>query len=160
MPGSNRGSPCRIMRRHLALLLGLDANPMFRYDKRAACLARHMASGAACDPIHRAQTRMIRYGRAMASQTALFGPGDQHRTGGIPMRVVTVCAGHLTRALTPALAVFQRRHLVGNQRVVWHGVFDDAGARMALRAWPHPLGNRQLVRVQYAEVSRAGAERG
>ncbi len=159
MPGSNRRSPCRIMRRHFDLLPGVDANPVIRHDKRAAYLVRHMTPDAASDPIHRAQTRMIRYFRAMTSQTRCFGSGDEHRSGRIPMRVVTICARNLTRALTPALSIFQCHHLGGNERIVRHSVFDEDDARMTLRAWPHLVGNRQFVRVQYAEVSRVSAER-
>src|ERR1700691_114251 len=160
MLGGNRSSPCRIMRSHFGLLLGLDANPVFRDDKRAARLVRHMASHATCDSIYRAQTRVLRYGRAMASQARFFGPGDQHTTRRVLVRVVTVCTRDLTPTLAPALAVFQRRHLIGNERVVGHGVLNDTGSRVTLRAWPHPLGNGQLARVQYAEVSRVAADRG
>jgi hypothetical protein len=95
----------------------------------------------------------------MASQARFFGPGDQHGARRILMRVVTVYARDLTRALTPALAVFQRRHLIGNQRVVRHGIFDDTGARVTLPAWLHPLGNGQLDRVPHREVWRVGGER-
>ena len=73
------------------------------------------------------------------------------------MRVVTVCARDLTRALMPTLAILQRCHLIGNQRVVRHRIFDDTGACMTLRAWAHPFSNGQLLRIQYAEVSRMRA---
>jgi hypothetical protein len=67
MLGSHRGSPCRIMRRYFDFLLDRDANPVLRYDKRAACLVLHMTVGTAFDPIHRAQTGMIRDCGAVAS---------------------------------------------------------------------------------------------
>jgi len=119
-----------------------------------------MTSDAAFDAIHRTQSRVIRYGGAMASQTRLFGFGGHRKRGRVPMRVVTVRARDLTRALTPTLAILQRCHLIGNQRVVWHRILDDAGACMTLRAGAHPFSNGQLLRVQYAAVSRMRAERG
>ncbi len=72
MPGSNRGSPCWIMRRHFDLLPGMDTNPVIRHDKRAAYLVRHMASDAARGPIHRAQTRMLRYGARYGIANTFF----------------------------------------------------------------------------------------
>jgi len=96
----------------------------------------------------------------MASQTRFFGPGDQHGSGRIAVRVVTIRARDLAPALPPALAAFQRGHLIGNQYIVGHGVFDDTGARVTLRAGPHSLGHRQLAGVEYAQVARVRAGRG
>ena len=160
MFGSKRGSPRRIVLRHLGLLLGMDANPVIGQVKRAAYVFRQVTSDAAGFPIHRAQTRMLRYACAMASQARLFASGDHHGTGRIRVGVVTVCASDLTLALTPALAVFQSRDLIGNQQVDWQGVFHGAGACMTLRAGPHALGGRQFVGVHYAQISRVRTERG
>ena len=155
----NLRSPSGIACGHFDLLLGMDANPVIRHDKRAACLVGHMTSGAAVDAIYRAQSRVIRHSGAMASQTRLFGFGGDHKRRRVPMRIVTISASELTSALAPTLGIFQRCHLIGNQRVVRHRIFDDTGACMTLRAWAHPFGNGKFLRVQYAEISGMRAER-
>src|SRR5579862_5877307 len=160
MSGTDGGSPRGIARGRFGLLIRLNPDPVLRDDERAACLVRHVAPDAACPAIHRTQTRMILDGYAMASQTSLFGSCFEHRAGRVLMRVVAVGARDLTPALTPALAIHQGRHLVGNQCVVRHGVFDDTGTRVALRAGAHPLGERQALRIQDAQVSRVRVDRG
>ena len=138
----------------------MDTNPVVGQMKRAVDLFRQMTCDAAADPIHRAQTRMIRQRRAVASETRFFAPGDQHGGRRVLMRVVTVCTGDLTGALTPAFAVSQSGYLIGDEQVVRHGVLQKTGARMALRARPPALGNRELARVQDAQIPGVGAERG
>src|SRR5437588_13030492 len=102
---------------------------------------------------------MISYCRDMTSQTRFFGPGDQHRPGRILMRVMAVYARDPTRAFTPALAILQCRHLIGNEQVMWQGICDQTGALVTVGTWPYSLGDGQRLRVQYAEVSRLRAER-
>lgn len=157
---SDGGAPCGIILAGSGLLCGIDANPMFRDGKCAAGLVQHVTTHAARRAIHRAQTGMPGYGQAMASQAGFFGAGDQHGARRILMRIVTIGAGDVAAALTPALAVFQGSDLIGNQRVVRHGIFDHAGAGMALRARAHAVGNGQFARIENVEVLGVGAERG
>src|SRR5271165_2059328 len=107
MLGRKRAAPRRIveLRGHLSVLLGMDTNPMVGQVERAVYLFRKMTRDAAADPVHRAQARMIRHGGAMATQTRFFAPSYQHGVRRVLMRVVTVGAGDLTGALTPAFTV-------------------------------------------------------
>ncbi len=161
MLGNNRGSPCRIVRSYFDLLFGMNANPMIRHDERAANLVGHVTFNTARSLIYRTQAGAICYRHPMASQTCFFRPGHQLRMRRIPVRVVAVHARDLSAALAPAFIVFHRRHLIGNQRVVRHRILDHiCSPGMTLRAWPHLVGDRQLFRIQYGEISRVGAEGG
>src|SRR5215813_7780447 len=101
----NLRSPIQIVGHDVDLLLGMDANPVIRHNKRATRLVRHVTSDAAFDAIYRAQSRVIRNCGAMASQTCLFGFGGQHERWRVAMRIMTVCARDRTRALTPTFAI-------------------------------------------------------
>src|SRR4051812_9619891 len=97
----------------------MDTNPMIWDDKRRTAPAlRHMTSNTTGCAVHRTDRRVTTHRLAVALQTGLFRPGDQHCPRRILVRIVTIHARDLSGSLPPTLAVAQSRDLVRDQQII------------------------------------------
>jgi hypothetical protein len=70
------------------------------------------------------------------------------------MWIVAIDTGNLSAALSPTFGVRECRDLVGDQKIVGHGIFDQTEAGMATGAGLHLGADGQLLGIHDREIRR------